>query len=149
MRVLCTIWLRATTRNCRAGAPPAGRGEGQAERSPYIQTPHFDFELGAANVRALAKNKKMSIETAAREARYSFFAKAAKRHRCRTIFLAHHADDFVETFLIKLFRGAGIAGLAAMREISTRRIDDVDLTIVRPFLSVWRKRSTITCANIG
>jgi tRNA(Ile)-lysidine synthase TilS/MesJ len=34
------------------------------------------FELGAANVRALAKKKKMSIETAAREARYSFFAKA-------------------------------------------------------------------------
>src|SRR5438445_5189056 len=50
-----------------------------------------DFELGAANVRALAKKKKMSIETAAREARYSFFAKAAKRQRCHTIFLAHHA----------------------------------------------------------
>src|SRR5438876_5387502 len=34
-----------------------------------------DFELGGANVRALAKKKKMSIETAARHARYSFFAK--------------------------------------------------------------------------
>src|SRR6266513_1860930 len=37
-----------------------------------------DFELDSADVRALAKKKKMSIETAAREARYSFFAKAAK-----------------------------------------------------------------------
>ena len=98
-----------------------------------------DFELGAANVRALAKKKKMSIETAAREARYSFFAKAAKRHGCRTIFLAHHADDLVETFFINLFRGAGSAGLVAIRESSTRRIDDVELTIVRPFLPVWRK----------
>jgi len=98
-----------------------------------------DFELGAANVRALAKKKKMSIETAAREARYSFFAKAAKRHRCHTIFLAHHADDLVETLLINLFRGAGSAGLVAIRESSTRRIDDVELTIVRPFLPVWRK----------
>jgi tRNA(Ile)-lysidine synthase len=98
-----------------------------------------DFELGAANVRALAKKKKMSVETAAREARYSFFAKAAKRRRCRTIFLAHHADDLVETFLINLFRGAGSAGLVAIRESSTRRIDDVELTIVRPFLPVWRK----------
>ena len=81
----------------------------------------------------------MSIETAAREARYAFFAEIARRRNCRTIFVAHHADDLVETFLINLFRGAGGAGLAAMREISTRRIDSVELTIVRPFLSVWRK----------
>ena len=98
-----------------------------------------DFELGAANVPVLAKKKKMSIETAAREARYSFFAKAAKRHRCRMIFLAHHADDLVETFLLNLIRGAGCTGLVAIRESSTRRIDDVELTIVRPFLPVWRK----------
>jgi len=101
-------------------------------------TYRVDFELGAANVRALAKKKKMSIETAAREARYSFFAKAAKRHRCRTIFLAHHADDLVETFLLNLIRGAGLTGLAAMRDVSNRRLDNIDLTIVRPFLSVWR-----------
>ena len=97
------------------------------------------FELGSANIRALAKKQKMSIETAAREARYAFFAKTARRRNCRTIFVAHHADDLVETFLINLFRGAGSAGLAAMREISTRRIDGVDLTIVRPFLCVWRE----------
>lgn len=97
-----------------------------------------DFELGAANVRALAKKEKMSIETAAREARYSFFAKAAKRHRCCTIFLAHHADDLVETFLLNLIRGAGLTGLARMRDISERRVDDGDLMIVRPLLSTWR-----------
>ena len=97
-----------------------------------------DFEMGAAKVRVLAKKKKMSIETAAREARYSFFAKAAKRHRCHTIFLAHHADDLVETFLLNLIRGAGLTGLAAMRDLSTRHIGDLDLTIVRPLLSVWR-----------
>ena len=99
---------------------------------------HVDFEPGSADVRALAKRNKTSIETAAREARYAFFARVAKRRRCHTIFLAHHADDLVETFLINLFRGAGATGLAAMREVSTRRIEDVDLTIVRPLLSVWR-----------
>jgi tRNA(Ile)-lysidine synthase len=98
-----------------------------------------DFEIGSANVRALLKKKKMSIETASREARYAFFAKTARRRNCRTIFVAHHADDLVETFLINLFRGAGSAGLSAMREVSTRRINGVDLTIVRPFLCVWRK----------
>jgi len=98
-----------------------------------------DFEPGATDVRAFAKKWRMSIETAAREARYAFFAETARRRNCGTIFVAHHADDLVETFLINLFRGAGSAGLASMREISTRRIDDVDLTIVRPFLCVWRK----------
>jgi tRNA(Ile)-lysidine synthase len=99
----------------------------------------IQFELGSANVRALAKKRRISIETAAREARYEFFAKTARRRNCKTIFVAHHADDLVETFLINLFRGAGSTGLSAMREISTRRIDDVDLTIARPFLCVWRK----------
>jgi tRNA(Ile)-lysidine synthase len=99
---------------------------------------HIDFEIGSAHVRMLAKANKTSIETAARKARYSFFAGVAKRRRCHTIFLAHHADDLVETFLINLFRGAGATGLAAMREASARRIEGVDLTIVRPLLSVWR-----------
>src|SRR5438552_17265637 len=98
-----------------------------------------DFQIGSANVRALAKKKRMSIETAAREARYSFFAKIARRRHCRTIFLAHHADDLVATFLLNLLRGAGITGLAAMREVSTRRMDKFDLVVVRPFLGVWRK----------
>ena len=96
------------------------------------------FELGAANVRALARKKKMSLETAAREARYSFFSRAAKRRRCHKIFLAHHADDLVETFLLNLIRGAGLTGLGGMRDVSSRQIHGVDLTILRPLLSIWR-----------
>ncbi len=104
---------------------------------------HARFELESANIRAFATKQKMSIETAAREARYEFFAETARRRKCEAIFLGHHADDLVETFLINLFRGAGTAGLSGMRGISTRRIDDVDLTIVRPFLGVWRKEIDI------
>ena len=98
-----------------------------------------DLEMASTNVRALAAKQKISIETAAREARYQFFAQVAKRGRCRTIFLGHHADDLVETFLINLFRGSGTTGLGAMREVSKRRVEGVDLTIVRPFLGVWRR----------
>jgi tRNA(Ile)-lysidine synthase len=116
---------------------PGERSDKQSAR-PTTAEAHLDFESGAANVRALAKRKKTSIETAAREARYDFFAQTARRRKCRVLFLAHHADDLVETFLINLFRGAGSAGLAAMRDVSTRRVHNVDLTIVRPLLSVWR-----------
>jgi tRNA(Ile)-lysidine synthase len=97
-----------------------------------------DLAIGPTDVRAFAAKKKMSIETAARECRYNFFARIAKQKRCRTIFLAHHADDLVETFLLNLFRGAGTSGLAAMREVTTRRIADVDLTLFRPMLATWR-----------
>jgi tRNA(Ile)-lysidine synthase len=97
-----------------------------------------DLEIGSRSVGAIAAREKLSVETAAREARYRFFAQVAKRRRCRTIFLAHHADDLVETFLMNLFRGAGVIVLCAMREIATRRVEDVDLTIARPLLGVWR-----------
>ena len=97
-----------------------------------------DLETGSADVRALAEQEKISIEAAARDARYNFFAQVAKRRRVRTIFLGHHADDLAETFFINLFRGSGTTGLGAMREVSKRRIDDVDLTIVRPFIGIWR-----------
>jgi tRNA(Ile)-lysidine synthase len=116
--------------------PGARAGKRSARRATAGR---IGFELGSANIRALGKKQKTSVETAAREARYAFFAETARRRNCRTIFVAHHADDLVETFLINLFRGAGNAGLAAMREISTRRIDGIDLTIARPFLCVWRK----------
>ena len=96
-------------------------------------------EVGSTDVHALATRKNISTEAAAREARYSFFARIARHRRCHTIFLGHHADDLVETFLINLFRGAGTGGLSAMRETSTRRVDGVDLTIARPLLSVWRR----------
>ncbi len=95
-------------------------------------------EIGSTDVGALAKQSKLSIETAARFGRFAFFVEAARRHRCSRIFLAHHADDLVETALLNLFRGASPGGMAAMRRISVHRIGKTKLTILRPLLGVWR-----------
>ena len=97
------------------------------------------FEVRETDVAALAAKRNQSIETAGREARYEFFAAVARKRRCRTIFLGHHADDLVETTLWNLFRGAGPGGLANMREISERSVSGIELTIVRPLLRAWRK----------
>jgi tRNA(Ile)-lysidine synthase len=97
-----------------------------------------DFEIARTDVAALARKSKRSIETAGRMARYEFFARVARRRRCPTIFLGHHADDLVETFLINLFRGAGPAGFGGMRQVALRKVNGVELEIVRPLLSVWR-----------
>ena len=92
------------------------------------------FEIGSADIREVAREKKESIETAARNERLAFFTRVARRRRCPTIFLGHHADDQVETFLLNLFRGAGGRGLGAMRS----RAQHGALEIVRPLLGVWR-----------
>lgn len=90
-----------------------------------------------ASVPTLARTAKLSIETAARQARYTFFAQAARQTRCHTLVLAHQADDQAETILFNLLRG-GASGLGGMRPRTIREIDGVKLEILRPWLSVWR-----------
>jgi tRNA(Ile)-lysidine synthase len=68
-----------------------------------------------ADVRALAAERKLSIEVAAREARYAFLARAAEAHGASLVALAHHADDQAETVLFRLLRGTGLAGLRGMQ----------------------------------
>jgi tRNA(Ile)-lysidine synthase len=100
---------------------------------------NLESEIGRVEVAALARRTKQSLETAGRNARYDFFAGIARRRRCRTIFLGHHAGDLVETFLFNLFRGAGPAGLSGMRQVATHNVDGVHLTIVRPLLGATRE----------
>ena len=94
------------------------------------------YESTRSNVASIAKRRKLSIESAAREARYKFFARMARKHACQRVLLAHHADDQVETFLFNLLRGSGPAGLAGMAPCSTRADG---LLLARPLLGVWRE----------
>ncbi len=118
------------------------RGRASAADARFVQALAarlgLECETGAADVTALAKAEGRSLETAAREARYRFFAETARRRRCRTLFLAHHADDQVETFLFNLFRGAGRAGLGGMAPESLRSVAGTRLRLVRPLLGIWR-----------
>jgi tRNA(Ile)-lysidine synthase len=101
----------------------------------------YPMEYGEADTRIHAQDLRLSIEAAARDLRFRFFADCASARRCRTLFLAHHSDDQVETVLLNLFRGTGLAGLAGMAPVSTFQGDDScrePLTIVRPLLEVSR-----------
>lgn len=95
----------------------------------------YPREIGREDVRALAKRESLSLETAAREARLRFFTLMSKKHRCRRVFLAHHADDQVETVLQRLCRGTGLRGLAGMSEHTSHG----SLELMRPLLGVWRE----------
>src|SRR5438477_11805614 len=97
----------------------------------------LDCEIGSTDVSALAKRSKLSIETAARFARLAFFVEVARDRRCPRIFLAHHADDLVETALLNLFRCAGYGGIAAMRKILVHSIGKTKLKLLIRLHGVW------------
>ena len=68
------------------------------------------------NVPALAKEKGISLEMAAREARHSFFRSQVESRKSKVVIaLAHHADDQLETFFLRAARGTGPNGLGGMR----------------------------------
>ena len=73
-------------------------------------------------------------ETAARTARYTFFARTARKLGIPDLVLAHHADDQVETFLMQLLRGAGAAA-RGMDAVNRRD----GLILHRPWLAIWKK----------
>ena len=86
-----------------------------------------------AAVKALARAETISIEMAARKVRHAFLARTAKRLKIRTIALAHHADDQVELFFLRLLRGSGGDGLAGMKWRNPSPADS-RLELVRPLL---------------
>ncbi len=96
-----------------------------------------------------AKDRKLSLETAARELRYGAIAAVARELDRPSVFLAHHADDRAETVLLHLFRGAGSRGLAGMAAESRRRVGDIELTLLRPLLRVSRERIAAYAAEQG
>jgi tRNA(Ile)-lysidine synthase len=90
--------------------------------------------VGRARVPALAKRKGISLEMAAREARYAFLVRTARAVKADVMATAHTADDQVETILLKLVRGAGRGGLSGMAAQSLIE----GFPLVRPLLDVSR-----------
>ena len=89
------------------------------------------------NVPSFAKKQKLSLEDAARRARYAFFNKAAQACGATKIAVAHNADDNVETFLMRLIRGSGPKGLEGIPKVRGN--------IIRPLMDVWRSDIEAYC----
>ena len=107
------------------------------------------FIADRGDVKQLAAQQKLSVEMAARQLRHGFFARAARESGAQTIALAHHADDQVELFFLRLLRGAGSDGLAGMRW-SRPSPTDTKLKLVRPLLGCAKEelQRFAICAKI-
>ena len=92
---------------------------------------------GRGDVRAHGQTRGISLEMAARELRHAFLARSAREAGATRIFLAHHADDQVETFLLRLTRGAGAGARAGMKWVAPSPADR-SVLLLRPHLTTTR-----------
>ena len=88
-----------------------------------------------------AREKGVSTEVAGREIRYDFFREVSIKEGCNKVAVAHNANDQVETFMMRLFRGSGIYGL--------RGIDAVRDNIIRPLIDVDRSSIEKFCEEMN
>jgi len=72
-----------------------------------------------------------NIQKKARDLRYDLFQKYCKKNKIRFLILAHHQDDLIENFYIRLIRGSGIKGLTSLQNVSEL---NKDFYILRPLL---------------
>ncbi len=97
------------------------------------------FTSDSADVKGLAKAEGLSIEMAARRCRHAFFARVAKEREIKQIALAHHAEDQVELFFLRLLRGAGTQGLSGMKLEAAAPWDE-EVRLIRPLLDCAREQ---------
>jgi tRNA(Ile)-lysidine synthase len=107
------------------------------------------FVAGRGDVRAFARRQGISLEMAGRDLRHRFLARNARARRIPTIALAHHADDQVELFFLRLFRGTSGQGLSGMKWSGPSPVDP-SVLLARPFLGQSKAalREAATAAGI-
>ena len=115
--------------------------------------------LEHADVPAIARERGISFEEAARQERYRFLGDLARRVGARSVAVAHHAGDQVETVLMHFLRGSGLGGLQGMRPVSW--LDDLRIgrearqhhaervRLIRPLLDVPREDIEAYCLDHG
>lgn len=94
-----------------------------------------EFYTTDFDTRQYAASHHLGIEAAARQLRYHFFLDICRHHNLRYLATAHHSDDNIETLLLNLFRGTGIAGLHGILPLSHRG----PVTLIRPMLLFSRQ----------
>jgi tRNA(Ile)-lysidine synthase len=146
---LAARWRRTLARGPRLVAVTVDHGlraEAKAEARDVKRLARA-LDLPHRTMRWTGAKPKTGLPAAARAARYRLLAQAARASGATHILTAHTRDDQAETLLMRLLRGSGIAGLAAMARQSER--DGV--LLARPFLHVSKSQliATLKKAKLG
>ena len=93
------------------------------------------------DTKRFAQEHGVSIEMAARELRYRWFAELCVSEGYDEVAVAHNANDNAETLILNLLRGSGMKGLSGMSPVSgLPYYDGSDVKLVRPLLEMTRKQ---------
>ena len=115
------------------------RGKQSAADAAFVKKIVSGFNLPFVaekiDVKKIARESKMSIEEAAREARYDFYMRAAEDSKANKIATGHNMDDQAETVLMRLLRGSGSRGLSGIPY--KRRLGNI--FVIRPLLDIKRE----------
>jgi tRNA(Ile)-lysidine synthase len=107
----------------------------------------LEFHCESADVSGSAAEQHLSLETAAREARYKFFERLLRENRMNRIATAHTLDDQAETVLLKIVRGAGTRGLAGI--YPQLSVDGSRFSVIRPLLGTRRRELQTYLQGLG
>jgi len=97
----------------------------------WAEKKHLPIFVAHFNTKEYAEKQKISIQEAARELRYDFFAETAAKNNFDFVLTAHNLDDKIESFFINLLRSSGIKGLTG--------IPEKNANIIRPVLDISRE----------
>ncbi|SHG22245.1 tRNA lysidine(34) synthetase TilS [Bradyrhizobium erythrophlei] len=139
---LAARWRRALKRGPRLIAVTVDHGlrtEAAAEARDVKRLAR-SLDLQHRTVRWSGTKPRTGLPAAARSARYRLLAQAARANGATHILTAHTRDDQAETLLMRIMRGSGVAGLAAM----ARESDRDGVRLARPFLNVSKSQLIAT-----
>jgi tRNA(Ile)-lysidine synthase len=146
---LAARWHRALARGPRLIAVTVDHGlrPKSAAEAREVKRLARALDLPHRTLRWTGTKPKTGLPAAARSARYRLLAQAARAGGATHIFTAHTRDDQAETLLMRLVRGSGMAGLAAMARVTERE----GLKLARPFLNVSKAQliATLKKARLG
>ncbi|MBX9650774.1 MAG: tRNA lysidine(34) synthetase TilS [Xanthobacteraceae bacterium] len=139
---LAARWRRALTRGPKLLAVTVDHGlrPEAAREARDVKRLARELDLPHRTLRWTGAKPKAGLPAAARAARYRLLAQAAKASGATHILTAHTRDDQAETLLMRMLRGSGIAGLAAMARESERE----GVWLARPLLDVPKSQLVAT-----
>jgi len=105
-----------------------------ADEARYVQQLMADWDIPCEILSWQGEKPTSNVQAQARDARYRLISAYCKAQSLDSVLLAHHRDDQAETLLLRLERGSGVDGLAAMSEVSFRS----GLTVLRPMLDITK-----------
>src|SRR5258705_1065537 len=149
---IALMWLAARWRSALARGPRLiavtvdhGLRPEAAREAREVKRLAGTLEVPHRTLRWTGTKPNTGLPAAAREARYHLLAQAARASGATHILTAHTRDDQAETLLMRMLRGSGIAGLAAM----TRETDRGRGRLARPTLDVSKKPTLATLEKAG